>query len=232
MTTEKRSKLMLACTALLLAAMVTGGTLAYFFDQSTKVNNFTTAGTDNPDTGVDVDVEEPNFEVDEAQDALPGDTIMKDPTVVNNRGDVYVRFVMELQEASGATITDETRANKILDMIVYSGGTLDTDTSYSSDQIAGYPTVNEQFELDSTRSSAGKYYYNYIGGTPEGILTNGQKVTLFDFVVVPTDWTQTDIAVVGNFNIVVTAQAIQAENMTDANAAFDALDDEIANAGN
>ena len=232
MATKNRSRLMLVCTSLLLAAMVTGGTLAYFFDQSTKVNNFTTAGTDNPNTGVDVDVEEPNFDSDEAQDTLPGDTIAKDPTVVNNRGDVYVRFVMELQDASGATITDETRASKILDMIVYSAGALNKDSSYSYDKIASYPTVNDMFEIDVTRSSTGKYYYNYIGGNPKGILTHEERVTLFDYVVVPTDWTQKDIAVVGNFNIVVTAQAIQAENITSADAAFSALDGEIANAGN
>ena len=54
---------------------------------------------------------------------------------------------------------------------------------------------------------------------------------MFDFVVIPTDWTQTDIAVLGNFNIVVTAQAIQAENIANADAAFKALDNEITKAG-
>ncbi len=227
--TKRKKKIVVVCAVMLIAALTVGGTLAYFFDQATATNEFTTAGTNNPDTGVDIDVVEPDWEEDEAQDSLPGDTIAKNPTVTNNRGNVYVRFIVELQDEDGSTITDKARADKIMDAIIYSNGAIDTNTSYSYSQIENYPTVNSQFTLDSGRSTVGKYYYNYTANN--GIMTNGQSAELFDFVVIPTDWTQTDIAVLGNFNIVVTAQAIQAENIANADAAFKALDNEITKAG-
>lgn len=221
---KRKSKLTIACSALLLAAVVVGGTFAYFYDSMTVTNEFTTAGNDDPSKGVDIEVTEPGFDEEEAKDVLPGDVIAKDPTVKNNKGDAYVRFVVRLvDKESQEVITDQARANKILSMIVYNESLDDTE-KYDSTAVDGMPSMNTtQFTLDSTRSEVGEYYYNY-----NGVFSNGATAVLFTHVIVPTDWNQTDIATLGNFDIVVVGQAIQADNMADADEAFKALDGELA----
>ena len=142
----------------------------------------------------------------------------------NNKGDAYVRFVVRLvDKESQEVITDQARANKILSMIVYNESLDDTE-KYDSTAVDGMPSMNTtQFTLDSTRSEVGEYYYNY-----NGVFSNGATAVLFTHVIVPTDWNQTDIATLGNFDIVVVGQAIQADNMADADEAFKALDGELA----
>lgn len=221
-----KKKILIVCSLMMAAALAVGGTLAYFFDQGTAVNSFTTAGGDDEDTGVDIDIEEEDWDPEDGKDVIPGDTIAKNPTVTNNAGDVYMRFVVELTDENGDTITDATRANKILYMIRYTNGEASKTSKYTSTQMANWPTVNPSFTLDTSRGSTGLYYYNY-----NTVMTKDDTATLFDFVIVPTDWTQTDLDIVGDaFNIVVTGQAIQAANMSSADEAFSALDDEVSNA--
>ena len=52
-------------------------------------------------------------------------------------------------------------------------------------------------------------------------------MALFTNVVVPTDWSQVQLDVVGSFSIDVVVEAIQAKNFANATAAFAALDNEI-----
>lgn len=85
---------------------------------------------------------------------------------------------------------------------------------------------NTQFTKDAARSNQAATpnleYYTY-----NGTLAEGSSATLFDSVIVPSGWNQTDLAILGSYKIVITAQAIQAENFANAAEAFAALDAEI-----
>ena len=72
-------------------------------------------------------------------------------------------------------------------------------------------------------------YFNYINaaGVPVNVLFEGDSAVLFDSVIIPTGWNQTDLAILGSYKIVITAQAIQAQNFANATEAFTALDGEI-----
>ncbi|MBP5730472.1 MAG: hypothetical protein J6X19_04620, partial [Clostridia bacterium] len=64
------------------------------------------------------------------------------------------------------------------------------------------------------------------------ILEEGGKVALFTNLVVPTDWSQVQLDVVGAFKINVVVEAIQAKNFDTPAEAFAALDEEIRNGTN
>ena len=69
--------------------------------------------------------------------------------------------------------------------------------------------VNPLWEKDTARSTASKLVYNYMGKNGDGILNIQEESTLFTNVVIPIDWNQTEMKKVGNYQLKVTAQAIQ-----------------------
>lgn len=243
MNTRLKRNIAVVCSIVLAASMMIGGTLAYFSDSMTVTNNFTMGGVEgsgNEDnTGVDVEVTEPSYEPETSKDMAPGTVIAKDPTVTNVKGESYVRFIVTLKDkTTQEPIADEARANKILSTLFYDpqdqikltkDSTVDGSyTKYTLEEAAALsgvltPFNTTDFEKDADRGGTGVYYYNY-----KGTLQKGETAVLFSKVVIPKDWNQDDLNAVGNYDLVVTAQAIQAQNMKDANEAFDALDGEVA----
>lgn len=229
MNTTKKRNIAILCTVLMTASLLIGGTLAYFSDQETITNPFTTAGNGGPgdESGLDIEVTEPGYDPEDSKDMVPGDVIVKDPTVTNLKGESYVRFIIKLvDKTSGAVITDAARADKILSTLFYDPqNKILTTSKYTLAEaaaLAGVRTpINPQFVKDTVRSSTGNYVFNY-----NGTMTTGDSAVLFNKVIIPTNWNQADIAALGNYDIVVTGQAIQAANMSDANEAFAALDAE------
>ncbi len=247
----------------LIAAVLIGGTLAFLTDSEEKTNTFTIGD-------LDIILEEPNWddEVD-GKEEVPGDTMIKDPTVTAIEGDGYMRVKMTLIDDNammpnpaytdgndgepefiantnrGKAITDQARLDKIFQTIYYDASydvTADPATtnllptvSYTLAELAGFTTINgADFTLDAVRSSSagsvtGVYYYNYnaVFNAADGV-TPADVAVLFTNIVIPTDWNQTDLAVLGDYKIELVAQAIQSENFADAAAAFTALDAEIA----
>lgn len=237
MNARLKRNIAVVCCVVLAATMMIGGTLAYFSDNMTVTNQFTMGGTDGAgeDTGVDVEVTEPGYDEESSKDMAPGSVIVKDPTVKNVKGESYVRFIVTLKDkTSQQVITDQTRADKIMSTLFYdpqnqikvSGdGTFTKYTLEEAARLTGVRTpINDtNFEKDLERSSNGIYYFNY-----KGTLQKDQTAVLFNKVIIPKDWNQTDLDVLGNYDLIVTAQAIQAQNMKDADEAFDALDGEMA----
>lgn len=237
MNTRLKRNIAVVCSVVLAASMMIGGTLAYFSDSMTVTNNFTMGGTDGAgeDSGVDVEVTEPGYNPEDSKDMAPGSVIAKDPTVKNLKGESYVRFIVTLKDkTTQEVITDEGRANKILSTLFYDPDNqikLSNDgtfTKYTLEEAAGLPGVltpfnSTNFEKDATRSTTGTYYYNY-----KGTLQKDQTAVLFSKVIIPKDWNQTDLNTLGNYDLIVTAQAIQAQNMKDADEAFEALDGEMS----
>lgn len=156
---------------------------------------------------------------------MPGNTVAKDPTVKNLKDTSYVRMIVTLVDGkTGAVIKNAARANKILQMIRYSPGLSATDKCTEAEMLA-LPQVNSKFVRDATRSSAGVYYFNYNGILAKSGAANSSAV-LFTNVIVPLEWDQDDLTLIGDYNIVVEGQAIQAANLTFAEA-FDALDTQL-----
>lgn len=134
---------------------------------------------------------------------------------------------MNIQDRNGNAITDKERLDKILQTVYYAETPLDENSKYSLKQLSDYSAINSAFTFVADKSSSdtnvtGTYCYNYIG-----VLDEGSSVKLFTNIVIPTDWNQTDLAVLGEYQIEIYAQAIQSDNFADADEAFSALDAEI-----
>lgn len=221
----KRRNIIIACViALAVLASAIGITLAYLTDSDSVTNTFTVGD-------LQVTLTEPNWEDGDGDGEIPGDTLVKDPTVLAEENDSYVRFVVRfIDSASGDVITNNARANKIMQTIRFDstyntanatpGTGITADESYSLSDLTGIPNVNPEFTLDSEISSAGVKYYNY-----SSVLEEGDKATLFTNVVIPTDWGREDLEILGAYEIEVCVQAIQAANFENAAAAFSALND-------
>lgn len=102
-----KKKLFTTLGALSLAATLSiGGTVAYLTDQDAADNKFTVGK-------VDVDLEEPEWDEDEHQDLQAGESVKKDPQIVNTGvNDAYV--YLEVQVPMETVITaaaDGTREN-------------------------------------------------------------------------------------------------------------------------
>lgn len=210
----------------LLAVLTVGSTMAYMTDWEDKANTFT-VGT------LDIALEEKNWTVGRDGDSvMPGDTFLKDPVIKGVKNDSYVRTYVIIKDGdTGETIMNENRLSLIRSMIKFdstydaekqkSGTGIVSGTGYTSTAISASPMVNPSFTAVTT-NTPGEYCYTY-----NSILREGDSVALFTNVVVPTDWSQVQLDVVGSFSIDVVVEAIQAKNFANATAAFAALDNEI-----
>lgn len=221
---KNRKKLIAGALSIcLVAAVAIGGTMAYLTD-SEKVTNTFSVGD------LDITLTEPEWDDEtDGKDLVPGDTEKKDPTITAVEHDSYMRVVMEIQDKEGNAITDKDRLDLILQTIRYASPALSEDSSYSLNDLNTVPTVNSDFTLVADKSSSdtnvtGVYYYNY-----NDVLKEQATATLFTNIVIPTDWNQTQLQKLGEYKIVIQAQAIQTDNFEDAAAAFTALDTEITN---
>ncbi len=220
---KNRKKLIAGALSIcLVAALAIGGTMAYLTDSEKVTNTFSVFD-------IDITLNEPKWDdTTDGKDLVPGDTEEKDPTITAVEHDSYMRVIMEIQDKDGNAITDKDRLDLILKTIRYANPALSEANSYTLDNLKDTPTVNGDFTLVADKSSSdtnvtGVYYYNY-----NNVLTEGATATLFTNVVIPTDWNQTQLQKLGEYKIVISAQAIQVDNFADAAAAFAALDAEVA----
>ena len=84
-----------------------------------------------------------------------------------------------------------------------------------------------RMSVDTARSTASKLVFNYMGAKGDGILNIGEESTLFTNIAIPTDWNQTQMQKVGNYQLKVTAQAIQSKGFATQSEAYRMLDEEI-----
>ena len=197
---SKKNVLFTVTGIALVAALAIGATVAYMTDGEEKVNKFTV-------DDLDITLSEPAWnDTTDGKDMEPGYQSEKNPTVKAVDGKSYMRVTVEFVAADGTEMTAE-RVAKIMATINYNGA-------------AGVNTTD--FTKDSARSTETKFVYNYN----EEFVEN-DEATLFDKVVIPTEWNQTDIAELGTYKLVIRAEAIQSYSFEDAAAAYTALDAEI-----
>ncbi len=205
----------------IVASLAIGGTLAFLTSKASQTNTFTVGK-------VNITLTEPKWDdTTNGKNEVPGKTEDKNPTVTISADSQtsYMRVKMQIVDGTtGAPITDAARLALIEDCIRYdaANGTasavLKDGSSYTKAAIEALPAVNAGFTKDTARSSDGVYYYNF--GTT---VSAGDSNVLFTTIAIPSDYTNANLATMGNFKIVMEAQAIQAEGFADSAAAFTAL---------
>lgn len=216
--------LLFACTVTLCLCLSLGMTLSYFTAQDEKTHStplaqieLTLAEEWDPTAGV-------------AYHA--GITSVKSPTITAEEGAMYARVRVKVEERvldeNGALytrlITDPVRL-ALIEGIFYADtqNRLTPGTPYSLQRIRS--TVGVLPLYDSTQFFAptsprpGLYYFAYIGIIPEGT-----SATLFNRLVIPADYTEADVALMGNFIITLEGQGIQSFGFASQDDAMEALD--------
>lgn len=182
-------KIVLAVASLgLVATMAVGGTLAYFTDTDAKKNEFVLGK-------VDISlVEDTN---DEKGQKLEDESGIKYSDVMP--GD-------ELEKNVDVKVNEDSRDAYIAVKIDIVG-----DFTENDDAVAA-PEVDVKVEW--TEVAEGFYVYK---GTEEAVVAKAVSaesvIDVFDSVSVPTEWTQSH-----DFDIEITAYAVQAENVDEATA--------------
>ena len=177
----KKKRTIIAAVVLSLVLLV-GGAIAYFTDTDTETNTFTLGN-------VSIDLQEPSWVAANAQDILPGDSVAKDPQILNDGAiDAYVFLKVTEPCYNGATIFDFT-TNSAWTAI----GTARTCNGSTAETVYGYGTASTMTTLASNAT------------TPALFSTVTLKSTI-------------DEAAVSSFStgadIVVDAYGIQSDNVT------------------
>ena len=245
MISRKKRNVLLAGALSCAVLFGIGNTLAYFTDNAVQTNVFTTGD-------LDIGLKEPEWDPNgtDGKNMYPGYTAYKNPTVKNitsnKNGDepCYVRMCVDIEDSEGNPITDSEALYLIYKTIYFDkeftggydikGGTTaglikDSTSGYDSEFLSAYPMVNPSWVKDTSRSTASKLFFNYMGKKNDGLLNIGEESTLFTTVVIPTDWNQTQIQKVGDFRLKITAQAIQSKGFSTQTEALRMLDKEIEN---
>lgn len=228
----KKRNIIVTFTIFLVAVMTMGSTLAYFSDEQTVTNTFTMGD-------LDITLTE-TWDPDDGEEMVPGDSVDKKPIVTADKGDSFMRVTVTIMDkndgvAAGTKVTDAARLAKIMQTLYFDPGTtIVTGTHYSTTQIAAWPATvlngynSNKFTQHSATGGVYVYYYKDSTTTPANIFKQGTSATLFTHVVIPSNWTQTDIATLGKYDVVVKAEAVQCGGFANDAAAFTALDAQIA----
>lgn len=208
-----KKKLFVAAIAMSLIAIISIGTLAWFTDSKEVTNEFFVATSDLDDADEVFSVGLTETEAGPYEDVLPGDTLAKNPTVVNTGYyDQYIRVTMTI-----------TKANEFIDYIALGDSTLDSDLFVGFDATKWESPDNfAGVKNDATNEIVYTLYYN-------GILESEEEVTVFTALNIPEDLTREQAATFNSgvagetsFNIDIVAHAVQTENVGAVDTATDA----------
>ena len=208
-----KKKLLSLALVVIMIAILSFGTLAWFSDSDEVTNEFLVAGSEdqNPDDIFSVDVwEDTDGDGDEDttdgavyEDILPGDKLIKIAHVENTGSyDQYIRVTVEITDAAawiaalGENFNDET-------LIACFDGYVDEDWR------------REKSEVDAAADVIRiTMYYNGGRKGSYGIVVPGQDIVVFTAVNIPTSLTQQQAAAfAGGFEIKVVADAVQTKNL-------------------
>lgn len=242
--TNKNSGKKLAVLGLIgTLAVGSVGAMSFFTDRQSMRNDFTTGVLDleESETYWDTTKAGPDGQVD-GHNTYPGYTRLKNPSVQNVSGiednDAWVKAVVTFIDAkSGKQITDKTRNDLIYQTLRYDAAndlTENTATAggYSEAVLDKYPNFNPAFkDMTATKGSTtgGRYVY-YLKDTLDSAKTaaGGEKVTLFTTIAYPTEWSQDELDIMGDYYINVEFSGIQDWTFANVDEAMDALDEEDA----
>ena len=197
-----KKKILSLAIVVIMIAILSFSTLAWFNDSDSVKNDFHIATTDDPSDPDDifsVDLWENTPDGDKDQDGhsydkiLPGSNLKKEVNVENTGAyDQYIRVVVTL-----------SNANAWVEILGY---------GYELDTI--FEGHDETLWTRSQGSHVGDelIYVYYLNKT----LAPTETAELFTNVVIPTHLTQEDMAKLGgSFDLTIRADAIQTENLGD-----------------
>ena len=184
-----KKKIIGLCIAGVLAVGSIGGSLAWFTSSDSVTNPFSTASTDNPsDPNSGIKIHE-DFNKEDADNTLPGDTVTKQVNVINKATyDQLIRVKIKKvwKDAKGKEKSDLNTKNIILN---FEKNLTDSNKPEEGKWIEG---------------SDGYYYYNGI------VNPDGQTANLLESVTLSKDTTNEFKGL--NFDVVVASEGVQAAN--------------------
>lgn len=219
---DSRKGLAVAAVAGILSVGVIAS-LAYFTDSSILKNDFTTGSLDLEET------ETLWSNGEDGQNMYPGYTVKKNPTVQNvtaiQDNDAYVKAVIRFYDEDGQPITDKERCDLIYKTIRYDEqDAMKEGETYDLETAELFPNVNPDFLYAAEDSSAGEYVY-YYKKTLDSAATaeDGDSALLFNTIIIPTQWSQSELDVMGNYQVEVEFAGIQSSSFTNLQEAMEAL---------
>ncbi|MGU9155848.1 SipW-dependent biofilm matrix protein BsaA [Clostridium perfringens] len=184
-----KKKIIGLCIAGVLAVGSIGGSLAWFTSSDSVTNPFSTASTDNPsDPNSGIKIHE-DFNKEDADNTLPGDTVTKQVNVINKATyDQLIRVKIKKvwKDAKGEEKSDLDTKNINLN---FENNLTDSNKPEEGKWIEG---------------SDGYYYYNGI------VNPDGQTANLLESVTLSKD-TKNEFKGL-NFDVVVASEGVQAAN--------------------
>lgn len=216
--TKKKIIAIVATAAIAVGAI--GTSLAWFLDGGDEIKN--TILTDN----VDVYLQEIDWHDENGEQFRIGDTILKNPTVTANDGDIYFAVTMTICDENGDEVTDTNVLNYLSSFIYYDpDGKLEAGESYSQAEIdaLGLEHINPAFTLVGDCGIDNPLTYSYYSSGEYTLLEQGRSVQLFTTICVPTDITKAEwlenISPLGEFSIEFEVQAVLADNIDELSSA-------------
>lgn len=235
---ERKRMVVLAALLSLLAAAGIGFSQSYFIRHET-VSNVLTVGD------LEIGLREPEWEPENGEELCPGYAIYKNPTVKNvtpnmKKQPCYMQIRVYALDGQGQPIRDSERLELIRETIRYDasyngnwenrgeaeGLVPGRIQGYSWDEARAFPMVNPAFQ-EKTTEEAGEWLFCYQGGE-QGRLEIGQEATLFTHIVIPGEWDTAQMETLGDFQLNIRAEAIQAEGFSTAEEAFAVLNAEAS----
>ena len=188
-TNSKSNRKKLVAVALLCLVLLIGGISAYFTDKTETLSNTYTIGN------IEIDLTEPGWVAANAQGIMPGDVLVKDPTVQNTgSSDAYVFVKVSIPTGT----VDGTADTELFTLV----------NSNNQDGVnAGWVQVSRTAETGKVT-----YVYAYASATELTTVAPNGTATLFNKVrfVNPRNAATTTLT---NGSIDVTAYAIQTNNI-------------------
>lgn len=198
---------------------------------------------------IEIGLKEPEWEPEkgDGENMCPGHSVYKNPTIKNtasaNDGGnpCYARMKVEIVNGDGSAVNNAEALKLIRQSIRYDStftgkfsakgtGKVITEgriPGYTLEEIQKLPMVNPLFKEDKERSGGNLTVYNYEGKDGTGILGIGEEATLFSAVVFPAQWTEKELRLIGDFKLIIRAEAIQTTGFASREDAYQALDGEL-----
>lgn len=196
-TRKLKKAALLLCSAVLLVCISIGATVAYLTSTATVTNTFTVGNVaiTMDETKVDENgtpIQGANRVQANTYKLMPGHTYTKDPTihVSNTSEEAYLGVKVVFENSAEA---DEKLSLNMLS--IFSGF------------IAENWTIQEKTQEDND------VYYLL---TRKNTVTKNDNIKLFDYVVIPAEMTNEQIAYLNNIRMEITAYAVQKDGFSSA----------------
>ena len=222
-TRKLRKVLLTVCCAALLVCVTIGATVAYLTSTKTVTNTFTVGNVEITLDEAEVDANGKELadgsrtSGNQSYHVFPNGTYDKDPTVTVEGGseECYVRILVEVDTDALETAFPQEKYENF-----YANGVFLLENLVGGWNASTWPCVSV---------NNGVYEFRYVGnktGAP-GVVAKADTDTvlpeLFTTVSIPDTVNNTELQALDDLDVVITAQAIQADGFQTADAAWEAF---------